>query len=188
MASSTEALTANDMVIQAETIVEKVNRDWKESVKSAISRSIEKSPNSTFVYLISATWLDQWKAMSGYEDLNEGLSVNISKLNVSKQLPKLNEELVDEFMTKNLSKISKYSPALTYLDIVLKKNMTEDDDFVYAHEELWSYFKRWYPDSIEIRRKAYINSHHEISFEINLHTVTNFLTLGKLLLLHIKVH
>lgn len=174
MAASTEVLSATDLIVQAETIVDKINKDWKEYVKQDIASSREKWPNMTFVYLMSSSWLEQWKAMSGYEDILEGLSVNAKNLNLSKPLPRLNEDLVDEFMTKNLAKLSKYNPDLAFLDIVMKKGATEDADFVYANDQLWTYFKRWYPDAIEIKRKVYVNKHHEVAFEIYCHTVIFF--------------
>lgn len=187
MASPSGEFTASEYVRQAETIADKISGDWKETVKSEISKSMQTAPNATFVYLLSNTWLDQWKEMSGFDDVKEGISVNEAKLPSSKQLPRLNADIVNEYMTQNIAKISRYNPSLEYLDVVVKKGIIEDNDFVYVHAELWSYFKKWFPDSIEVKRKAYINSHKEISYEVNCHLVIHS-DPGQLLLLHFEVH
>ena len=172
MASPTKELTASDLISQATKISELVNGNWKNTVKTEISRKMEKQGDAAFVYWVSSLWLEQWKEMSGFDEISEGIEVNAGKLDLTKRLPKLNEDIVDDSLSKNIVRLGKFNPKLEFLDVVLKKGITEEIHFMYVTEEMWTCFKVWYSDAIEVKRKVYVNSHHEISYEVHCHLVT----------------
>lgn len=170
------------LIEQAKTLADLFGDSLDEKVKKDLERQLEVSARSAFVYLLSTSWFDLWKAASAYDMVRDGISVDPSTLESSEQLPVINEDLVDQTLTRSITKPGSLRAGQEYLDVVLKRGIVERDFFFYITQDIWSKLKTWYPDAIMVKRRAYYNAQHELSYEINCHLVC-VLNSGKLLFL-----
>ena len=171
MALSSTPKSATELIYEAKKLDELLNKNDDDPVKTEVTRILNTAPEAAFIYLVSSSWFDIWKELSGYDNIKAGIDIETSNLTSSKVLPKLNDDLVDWEITSTIQKLSKLNPKLAYLDIVLKKGIIENEHFIYVTHTVWKYFKMWYPDSIEVKRQAYKNAQEEICYEIHGHLV-----------------
>jgi hypothetical protein len=176
-----------DLMQQAKTLADLVGESLDAKVKKDLERQLEINERNAFVYLLSTSWFEKWRAVSGFDTVRDGISVEPSSLDTNEPLPVINDDIVDHTMTRSITKPGYLRGGQEYLDVVLKRGIVEGEFFIYITHDIWSKLKMWYPDAIMVKRRAYYNAQRELSYEIHCHLVCVFHS-GNYLFLFQQVH
>lgn len=171
------------LIQQAKTLAELFGDSLDAKVKKDLERQLEVNSRSAFVYLLSTSWFEKWRAASGFDSVRDGISVEPSSLDTDEPLPVINDDIVDQTFSRSITKPGILRAGQEYLDVVLKRGIVESEFFIYITHDIWAKLKLWYPDAIMVKRRAYYNAQQELSYEIHCHLVCVFDSGKRLLLL-----
>lgn len=160
------SVTAEDFVHEATKVHQLINNGQSENTQSLFA-----NPKTKYYYLVSLEWYKKWKEKTNFRLLEDGSSLSPSDIDLTIDLPPLNEDLVDREKFRVLDRVSSYQPELDYLDYPVKFGVSEDVDYILVREEVWRYIKQKYPDAIRLKRATYTTSSYEERVEVFLNTV-----------------
>ena len=120
-----------------------------------------------YFYVISNAWFEAFKTKTSFSSLEEGITIEISDINLQITLPTMNEDLIDQERSKEITKVGGLLLGFEWLDLVLKNGLRVNIEYILVNEKLWKYLKSCYPESVEIKRPRYLN-HLNICAEIYL--------------------
>jgi hypothetical protein len=163
MSSTEVSRTADNFIEEAQT----VNKLILEPLAEPTSNSW-LSQKDAFVFLVSIDWFNRWKEKVGFDIVSGGGTLSADNIKIEIELPQMNLDLIDLEKTESIAKVGGGFKNLSYLDVVVKDDATEGEEFKYVSGRLWDFIKSKYPNAIEIKRQVYRNSHNEICYQIHL--------------------
>lgn len=116
---------------------------------------VGESEGNSFVYLLSAKWIDAWKEKVSYSVVEEGMSLGPEHIKEEVELPPLNADLVDqEFKqeTREYEFLKSDNPNYSLFSSVVRSDVTEFIDYLLIKEDAWNILKSKYPQAVELKR------------------------------------
>ena len=141
------SVSADDFVIEAKLFHEFIGL-----------HKLEAADNQGFVYLLSVSWLDQWKNKVNFDLLDEGMDLKAENIRTEIELPPMNEDLVlkaEELDAQGQKFLKTTDETFDLFNVVVRADILEYQNYMVVPPHVWQVVVQFYPNALSVKRILY---------------------------------